>query len=184
MMVHVTDSFYTGVPFERPSYFGWEFTTAYTPPAMTGFQLAGVAVPQAQVLDVSQVRFFAYYFDPAGIPVLYRDETLLGTQSFLTVTVNGKVPWDLTVSYVYNNPAPPPLTLADRRSGFRWLNRNLFDDWGDTPTHLIVPENQTFELTLTINALPVPVGGTAYVGAAVHGRWLSTQEWARIKERR
>lgn len=185
VMVHITDSFYNGVPFESVNYFGWEFQTPYVAPGLVAFPLASVIIPQGQVLDVSQIRFFAYYLNAAFMPVLYADETLLDTNSFLTVTVNGKAPWDLTAVYTYTNPVPPPATLTTRQAGFRWLNRNLLDDWGDVDVHLIVPENQTFELFVTI-VLTVPVGpgaGLAYVGANVHGRWMSMQTWKRIKER-
>lgn len=185
MLVHITDSAFQGMPFDAVNYFGWEFQTPYVAPGLVAVPLASVQVAAGQVLDVTQIRFFAYYLDVTLQPVLYRDETLIDGNNFLTVLVNGKSPWDLTAAFTYTNPLPPPATLTTRRAGFRWLNRNLLSDWGATDVHLIVPENQSLGLVVTVS-LVVPVGpglGLAYVGATVHGRWLSMQTWKRIKER-
>jgi hypothetical protein len=183
MHVHVTDGFYAGMPFSSASYFGWEFTILYVAPAMTQ-QLAAVQVPAGQVLDATQLRFFAFYPDGANMPVLYRDEAFLNTNSYLTISINGRIPWDVTATFVYTNPLPPPPTLGSAQAGVRWLNRNVIDDWGDAPGHLIATENQTLELTLTVAGIPIPGGGQPlYLGAAIHGRWLTMHDWARIKAR-
>jgi hypothetical protein len=193
MIVHVTDSFYRGIPTGSASYFAWEFITAWTNVIAGGprtFRLVNVPVPTGQMLDIAQIRFFVCYFAsvaPSPQPRLFADEALLNTRNTMRVLVSEKMPWDITTTTVLVDLGPPFVLNDPPRPGFRWLNRNMLSDWGDIPAHLIVPEGNSFQLDADMQTalpcFPAP-NDTLIVGAIVQGRWLSKQEWAALKERR
>jgi hypothetical protein len=191
MIVHASDSFYSGIPIGSASYFSWEVTRPW--PNVTGLasfnqQLLNVAVPAGQVLDISQVRFFIFYFYSVAMPqpVLFSDESLLNGRSALQVLVNGKSPWDISTTAANVALGPPVVVFDQMRQGFRWLNRNLLSDWGAIPVHLIIPENNSLQISALVQTLPsFPApNDTLVVGAIVQGRWLSKQEWTTLKEKR
>jgi hypothetical protein len=190
MIVHASDSFYSGIPLGSASYFAWEFTAPWANVlglAPFNQRLANISVPAGQVLDVSQIRFFvlSFYSVASPQPMLFADEALLNGRSALNVLVNGRSPWDIATTAALVELGPPVVFVDPIRSGFRWLNRNLLSDWGAVPVHLIVPENSSVQLDATIQTLPclAAPNDVLVVGVTMHGRWLSKQEWTALKEK-
>jgi len=129
-----------------------------------------LAVPSGQVLDVSSLTVVVPVAGPGGgldpVPdYLYYD-------SFLWyVLIGGKSPWD---QYAIGPGAP-----GVRQMGWRVLNQNVLTDWGDTPVHLAVMENQTLEVRLVINAVP-PIWGQTRSLTRVRARWIAKRVWTDI----
>lgn len=173
--VFVSHAAFANLEPSEANYMGYDIITQVTFPLVSGrWPIGTLPVPQAQVLDLSELSFVVLRQLPGAGYAPVNDWYFATFVSF-TLDISGTNPWDQ-----YSVVLP-----LGRFPGWYTTNQNVMASWSDAPVHLLVGSNKSVNIFYTI---PNPVGATPFLAndlvvGRLRGRWLSDSFYKRLAGR-
>ena len=165
-LVRITQGMYDTLPPDATSFYVREGVAPFKNQAVgVVTSMVQFTVPSGLVLDISQVQF-AFLLGQTATGLYSVGDYALLPYLLWGTKIAGLSPLDMqTDSYG---------TIA---SGSALCNRNLMDNWGDVPVHLIAYEGDTVELLMTHLGTPIEFHTGQFAFYQIHGRWIPKSLW-------
>lgn len=166
----------SGLPItKRTNPFIREYFASYNDAAGT-YTIVEFTIPEGKALHLTEIRFHFRINDPTTYLYYALEDWNMANWFYSVFKVGGKVIFDQGFTDNADASTDPPLYTGTQR-----LNVNVLGERGNTPLHLIVPENQRLAFEYTgIGGGPAFASGFPLIGVTLKGRWLSQADYDKL----